>query len=699
MQGDFLRKLKDQIALQKDQAFLWSPVFVGAGIGAYFSLKAEPPPWTPALILALVVFIMAMGWRYRDQVLRPVYFVKFALILICVGFSAAQIRTQIVAAPVLEKKMNMSSIEGWVEVVEPLEEGTGSRIVLRTISIEGVDRVKTPLRVRLRLRQDMAVMSGQKIRILAGLNPPSGPVMPGGFDFRRHLYFSGIGAVGFAYRAPEILEEPQSLFARGIEGLRQNIGARIAAHLPPQQASVAMALMIGQQKALSDEDMKAIRDSGLAHMLSISGLHITLMAGVIFFLSRLMMAAIPDFALKHPIKKYAAIIAMAAAVFYMLIAGSTAPTVRSVLMIGVIFLAVILDRSPISLRLVSFAALMILLLQPENLLSVSFQMSFAAVAGLIAFFETTREMWSRWNREAGPLQRACVYLGGVCVTTLIATVTTTLFSIYHFQQFAFMGAVANLIAVPILSFFIMPFIVLAFFLMPLGLEGWALMPVGLGVDAILAIAKTCADLPHAVLLLRAIPFAAFILGVIGGLWIILWKGWGKTVAVLPVIAAIFLISQHNPPDILVSESHKLFGFQKEGALYVSSGKTDRFTRENWEKYYGKPEGSAIVMKTERNDFAACDAGACRLTIKDKKISYVTDPYLLNQECVWADIILSVEPVDEDRCYSSAIVDKFDTWRNGSHSVEIRQNTVQIQAAAVLAGDRPWVKKQKPRNKD
>ena len=186
MQGDFLRKLKDQIALQKDQAFLWSPVFVGAGIGAYFSLKAEPPPWMPALILAFVVVIMAMGWRYRDQVLRPVYFVKIALILICVGFSAAQIRAQIVAAPVLEKKMNMSSIEGWVETVEPLEEGTGSRIVLRTISIEGVDPAKTPMRVRLRLRQDMAVMSGQKIRILAGLNPPSGPVMPGGFDFRRH---------------------------------------------------------------------------------------------------------------------------------------------------------------------------------------------------------------------------------------------------------------------------------------------------------------------------------------------------------------------------------------------------------------------------------------------------------------------------------------------------------------------------------
>lgn len=688
MQGDFLQRImqgiRAEIAAQKDQQFLWSPIAISLGIGVYFCLPTEPDLWVGvgALLVSFAVF-----WGLRRLAWPGVF--GMAVILIALGFFAAQVRTVSVTAPVLARSLKPVMVSGVVQEIEPLEAGQGSRVTLTNIEIEDLPPEESPRAVRLKLRRDEGVLVGQRVQGLAEINPPSGPVMPGGFDFRRHLFFMGIGGVGFFYQTPEILAPPQGLWRGWIEALRQKIGARIEGALEARPAAVTLALMIGHQKALSEDDMAAIRASGLAHMLSISGLHITLLAGVVFFVVRLGMAGVESFALRHPIKKYAAAIAIGAAVFYMLVAGSTPPTVRSVLMTGLIFLAVIVDRSPFSLRLVAFAAVVILLFRPESLLSVSFQMSFAAVAGLIAFYEGTRRFWSAWAAHASVWKRMAMYACGVFVTTIIATAATALFSVYHFQNFAFVGVVANVLAVPLLSFFIMPFIVLAFFVMPLGLEVYPLRAVGWGAEGILAIAHACAALPFASLPVAGFSFWSFVAFVMAGLWVIMWKGPGKVAALMFIAVGLVGLVMDTRPAILVSEAHKVIGFIGDGELWVSTQRTDSFSRENWERSLGLRPGDAAVLPREGavEGWGRCAPEGCRFERAGRKIALIYDPYIAAVECTWADVIIALEPLYAQHCASHIVVDKFTTWREGA--VGIYLHPLRAVSAAEVIGHRPW----------
>lgn len=699
MQGHSLTFLREQLALQKDQLFLWSPVFVSIGIGTYFSLPFEPILGYTLTIFILCSLGLVAAIPIRKSNFRNAYLLIVALNLIILGFLCACVRTQLVNSPIIQNDIKVAEVIGTIEGIEPLEEGKGSRIIIYKPQINKLWPVQTPKRLRLKLKQDDNIRIGQKIKVLASLSPPSEPLIPDGFDFRRHLYFQGIGGVGFIFKNPEIIE--QNNVSTNIENIRDAAKRRIESILPPRESAVAIALMIGQQNALSKNDMDAIRNSGLAHMLSISGLHITLMAGVLFFLSRLCLVLIPNFGVLYPAKKFAAVFAMLGAVFYMLLAGSTAPTVRSVLMIGMAFLAIILDRSPISLRLVAFSALVILIFQPENLISVSFQMSFAAVTALIAFFDQTRNFWSRANEKFNLAGRILIYITSVCVTTIIATIASTPFSIFHFQQFAFMGVIANLVAVPLLSFFIMPFIVLSFFLMPVGLDIFPLKIVGIGIEMILQIAHSASNLPHAVISFAAIPFSALLCCILCGLWIILWKGIGKFCGLILLIPAAFIIAAAQSPDILISENHKLVGvITTDSKLYVNNRMSEKFVRTGWKKSLGLNDDLVLQEEGEIPTLnGRCDPEACRFMIKGQNVSILRSPYVQKQECNWADIILSPDPINTS-CNSKYVIDIFDTKMRGVHAVFISSSddSIRIRSVRDSIGNRPWTNSMAPYSK-
>ena len=356
-----------EAALQKPRLFLWFPVLLSLGIAAYFSLRAQPPVilTIAAVLIALAMFYLA-GPRHRTPC--------FLILLMVAGFAAAQARTHLVYTPILQKEISPVTVGGRIELIEEMEGGKGSRVVLRDVQIEGLEPGQTPRKIRLSVRKDEGLLAGQRIRVLGGIGPPSPPLNPGGFDFQRYMFFQGIGGLGFAFSVPEIIG---SADAKGdfIEDVRVAIDRRIAANMQHPEAAVAMALITGRRAAISDEANDAISAAGLAHILSISGLHIGLVSGIIFFVTRLLMACIPGFALRFPAKKYAAVFAFAGAAFYTMLAGATVPTQRSLIMIGIALFAVIVDRSPLSIRLVAFAALMVLLVSPESLTTASFQMS------------------------------------------------------------------------------------------------------------------------------------------------------------------------------------------------------------------------------------------------------------------------------------------------------------------------------------
>ncbi len=676
----------DQLYVQKDHIFLWIPVFFGLGIGGYFLLPFEPP-------IALALLVWGLALSIHVLIGGPCRFVSLAVFLVASGFLASCLRTSSVYTPILDKKINIVDVVGQVVSIEPMEDGSGSRIILSDLGIEKLSSEDTPRKIRLRLRADDGVQVGQRIKVLASLTPPSAPLVPGGFDFRRYLYFQGIGAVGFIFRAPEILVSAPPRFMV-IEAMRGFIASRIQYALEPQHASVALALIVGQKNALSDVDRQALRDAGLAHMLAISGLHVGLVSGALFFFLRFGLAAIPFIALRYPIKKIAAVFAFAGAVFYMLLAGGTVPTQRAVLMIGIVFLAILTDRSPISLRLVAFSALIVLIFKPESLLSASFHMSFAAVTCLVYFYDLTRNFWSQQYSKIDWFRKIMLYFLAVCITTVIASFATAPFALYHFGQVSFIGSLANLVAVPLFAFLIMPFALLSTVVTPIGLEYWPLQVVGGGIDLMLEVAFWAADLPWAIYRSSAWGAGACVRLVAAGRWIVLWKGWGRVLAVFPLCLSIILAGQQVLPNLLVSPSHKLFAVKHDDALYVSSRKSDKFVLERWEDYYGLEEGAAMPLPYKGGEKAQaiiykCGEDGCRFEMHGEKISYVRTGYAQLSECQWADILVSVHPVDKRNCSARVVVDKFDTWRHGGHAIWLSGLNVRVETVAEHTSKRPW----------
>ena len=649
--------LVEAFVSQRAEWFLWIPVFMGAGIIAYFTLPFEPG-WI--LIAPLILCALTGGYfLWRQHILRG-----FILFLMCasVGFSVAKLRTAHVYTPILQKELKFADVIGRVNAVEVLSAG-GMRVILEELQIEDIEPEHTPRKIRVKSKKAQHLRAGMRVKVLAGLNPPSPPVMPGGFDFQRYMFFQGIGAVGFTYGAFEVLESPETLvdWRKGLENIRTSVSARAVDALE-RSGGVAAALLVGQREGISEDDEDAMRHSGLAHMLAISGLHIGLIFGFVFFAVRLGLAGIQRLALEHPIKKYAAVAGMVVAVFYMFIAGATIPTQRAVLMISIVFLAILVDRTPLSMRLVAFSAIIVLLIAPYSLLSASFQMSFAAVAALVAFYEFIRTWWSAWHKKAGWLRRAMLYVVGVCFTSIVATIATAPFTLFHFQQIGLYGLLGNLLAIPLLAFVVMPMAVVFFILSPFGLQSLALIPMGFGIEGILKIAHFVSGLPHSVQTSYSWPAYALLIYAIGFLCILLFKGRLRLIGFIPVLVCIFIISQLKQPDILISSDAQLIAMhQDDGSLSFSNLRKDRFIREQWAQGAGvQYEEPQKWLKEGGVKGFACGQGGCRLERNGHRVSFLKTAQAFDEECAWADIVVSPDPVPD--CGSTnggaRVIDRF-----------------------------------------
>ena len=680
-------RLAAMLAAQKERLFLFVPVCMGAGVCGYFGLRFEPS-WGMVLapFAVLLPAVIMLGPRQLNSLVFYFSFVLLmAVFLAASGFGLAKLRAHLVATPMLTQPIKITRIEGRVASIERLEEGQGLRFILKDLAIERLPPEQTPHSVRLKVRAGDHVHPGDRISVLGALNPPSAPVAPGAFDFQRFAYFKQIGAFGFSYKDPVVIEPAHNNFSLWLEHLRQYVGERIIKAMPAREAGIANALMTGERAAISEQDNREMRDSGIFHIISISGLHISMIAGVVFFTVRFLMALFPTFAVYHPIKKYAAVIALVITILYMFMVGATVPTVRSVIRTGMVRLAVMFDRIPLSLRLVAIAALMIVAIVPEAVIGASFQMSFMAVTGLVAFYEGTRMYWVELYRNAGWFRRGLIYLAGICVTTVIASVATAPFSIYHFQQFANYGLLGNLLAVPLTSFIVMPAILLAYVLMPLGLDGPALWAVGQGVSGMLWVSHTVAGLPHAVWNPPSWPAGALISLALAGICACLLQGWGRLLAVLPLLAALVFVASWRPPDVLVSASGKLMALRSaDDRIYMSSRRADRFSAEAWMRLLG--HGAARPQVFAEGPFS-CDEFGCRYQSGAYKASFAFHAGIHAEECAWADLVIADDPVRLWNCQAPVVIDRFDLWRAGAHAVWLDEG--RVQSVEERRGQRPW----------
>ena len=698
--------MEARLAREQDRLGLWLPVFLGLGVGLYFALPVEPPWWAGAAlaILAGAVFAAVRSSRSMPAMAGVA---TAALLASALGLAAAQLRAFVVAAPVLAEKIGPVSIEGRIVLVEILPAREGARVTLEKLRISrvGLDRTPETVRVRLKRLPPQPLVPGDWISAHAILSPPSGPVAPGGFDFQRHAYFRSLGAVGFIVGDARLTAGAADAtggpgdFWLALERLRQALTMRIRAAVPGDAGAISAALMTGDRSAISASVNDAMRDSGLAHLLSISGLHVSLVAAILFVGLRGLLALVPPIALNFPIKKWTAALAIPGTLAYGVLSGMAAPTQRSVIMVAMVMLAVLADRRALSLRTLAWAAAAILLVQPENLFNPGFQMSFASVAALLAVFEATEN--SRRDSAERPWWRTGIVgvFALAVATSIIATAATAPFAIYHFNRFAAYGLVANMIAIPLSSFWVMPWAVAAFALMPFGLETYALVPMGLGVEAIIWTAQIVAAWPGAATVMPSMPLWGLIVATMGGLWLCLWRQrWryaGAALAVVGVLSAAFT----RPPDVLVDGDGRLLAVRTiDGGLAVSSPRAARLSRETWLRLSGLEEGEfAPWPKAGQADDAGrlrCDGAGCVVRAHGRAVALVRDRAALIEDCAMADLVLSLVPAKRICAgYGRAVViDRNDLRALGAHAVWIGERGIEVRAANDLRGERPWVLK-------
>ncbi len=685
-----LSLITEALSAERERWPLWIPVGAGIGILGYFSLPTEPARWSGAMAIvgALAAYAFSRG--------RTGAAVAVAVLAIALGFSAAQLGTARVDGPMLESRVGPAWVEG--RVVGQTLTPNGVRLVLADPAVDRLAAAETPSRVRVRLLPGSdPVATGARIGVRAVLNPPSRPVIPGGFDFRRHAFFQGIGGVGYAVGHPRLADGDSSRTGLWLESLRRGIAARIWETLDGDRAAIATALMTGDRGAIRGEIHDAIRDAGLAHLLAISGLHLGLVAGLVFFAVRAGLALVPSLALEYPIKKWAAIAALAGGFAYMFIVGATVPTQRAFVMAGLVLVAVLVDRTAISMRLAAWAAALVLAVSPYSLLGPSFQMSFAAVIALIAGYEALRHRLAEWRSRAGPVRLAALYFGGVLLSTAIASTATAPFALYHFQQIASYGLITNLLAVPLTALWIMPFGLAAYLLMPLGLDFLALIPMGWGISALLAIAEAASGWPHAALRIAASPDWALALAVTGGLWLCLWNGRWRYWGIVGILAGQAGLVWPKPgPDVLVSEDGQLMAVRTaEGGLALSGWRRDRFTRDIWLRADGRAGAQAWPQEgTSEDGTLSCDLLGCLYRRDGIVIALVRDPRALAEDCVAADIVFAAVPVPRS-CGAETIIDRFDVWRHGAHAISLTPDGPAVDRVADGTGLRPWTLDRRP----
>lgn len=692
-----LSLLRDELIAQRERWPLWLPVLLGLGIAAYFASPQEPPAWLgPG---AATVFLVA-AWALR-RFAGP-RLAAIGLLAAALGFAAAQLRSLDVAAPVLERAWGPAGMTAEVLDAEPHERGW--RLYLRPLEMAGLEAATLPARVRVIVAGlEAAPQPGSLIGLRASLRPPSPPAAPGAFDFARQAWFQQLGGIGFTYGPPRFLA-PATSETRGLAeawrlwwtALRQEITQRIMAVLEGPRGAMAAALVTGHRGGIPEAIEEDMRDSGLAHLLSISGLHMVLVAGLLFFALRAGLALLPSLALARPIKKWAAVGAAAGAFVYVNLCGDAVPAERAFLMVLVVLLAVLLDRRAISLRLVAVAAAVLLVTAPESLMTASFQMSFGAVTALIAAYEA----WQRHRQSrgqhgeggGGPLRRAGAYLLATAATSVIAMLATDPFAAFHFQRLALYGLPANLVAVPLTSFWIMPWAVLAVLLMPLGLEAFALVPMGWGIDGVIATAATVAAWPGALLHVPPMPDVGLALIVLGGLWLCLWQRSWRWLGLAPILFGALSPLAFEPPALLVSGDARQVALRDdEGRLWVASRRGNRFVLETWQRQaFASETVTWPALGSAAGGALSCDPLGCLFRAGEWRVAVLLDPAAAADDCAVADLVVSLEPLRRQPCAGpTLVIDRFDLWREGAHAVWLGANDLRIATTAQAQGDRPW----------
>lgn len=589
---------------EREQLPLWTPVMLGIGIAAWFALP-QRADWMAFVCAALAVGVLALGaGRGEGRLLRML---GAAALLAAAGCLLAWTRAGLVGEPPLARPA-MVTMTATVLDVEALPARQLSRIV-----VEPIARPDLPRKIRLNLADEAAppgtrIVRGVTVRLRARLMPPAPASLPGGYDFARRAWFDGLGATGRVLPPVTVLGAP----AVEREPLQQRLSRHVTGRLDGAAGAIAATLASGDRGHISPEDEEAMRRSGLAHLLSISGVHVTAVVGAVVLLTWRLLALVPALALRWPLMLVAAAAGAGAGVGYTLLTGAEVPTIRACVAALLVMAALALGRRAISLRVVAGGALLILLLWPEALVGPSFQLSFAAVATIVALVEHPAMRAFFAAREESRLRRLGRFVVGLLATGLAVEAALMPIALYHFHLTGMLGALANMVAIPLTEFVIMPGVAVALLLDLCGAGAPAWWVAGQALDLLLWIAHAVAAQDNAILLRPAIPSAAFALVMAGLLWLLLWRT-ALRYAGLPLIAAGLAGYAMAPmPDVLVTDDGRHVAVRTaDGGLALLRDRAGDYVRDQMAELAGWTGEAAAIADLPG---ARCSPEFCRLTL-------------------------------------------------------------------------------------
>jgi competence protein ComEC len=664
----------------------WVPVAFGTGIALYFTADREP---ILAVVAPFAALLCVAAFFARRQKFFPILVMIAA---IASGFATATFKSSRVAHVVLTKPVSSVALKGFVETHEERERT--DRFVLRVEEMDAPRGHTKIERVRLSVRKGTAPDVGSFVELKARLQPPLSPQRPGSYDFGRDMYFQGIGASGFAMGAVKTIEAPKSggpylRYAALMQNMRDAIDARIRTVLSGDNRAIATALLTGRRDAITTPVNDAMFISGLGHVLSISGYHMAVVAGVVFFGVRALLALFPMLTVTFPIKKWSALAALFAATFYLLLSGAEVATQRSYFMTAVVLIAVMADRRAITFRTLAVAAMIVLIFAPEALVHPSFQMSFAATLGLVAIVQISMPTLFA-SPDNSKVARAALWGGreiiALAMASFIAGLATTPYAAFHFHRITPYGVLANLGAMPIVSAVVMPAGLLGLIAMPFGLDGvfWRLMDVG--ILWMIAVSQWVAALPGAIGRMASFgsgALAAMSMGIIllGLLRTPLrWAG-----AVLIVLATAWALATPQP-DILVSGDGRNVGVRgKDGLLRVMHTGKDAFLVREWLAADADPR---IAADTALSDGVSCDeAGCVTADTGGRLVALSLKPESLADDCAQAAVVVTTHQTPED-CKATVIGQEM-LRQQGTLALRKTENGYTVTAIRPRGVDRPW----------
>ncbi|MGD9810584.1 MAG: ComEC/Rec2 family competence protein [Sphingobium sp.] len=687
-------RLESWLEAERERIGLWVPVMLGCGIAAWFALP-DSRWWAAWIVLCSLV---ALGCAFLKAGGRLPMPAMNGALLAAVGCAIIWGKALIGGAPPLERPV-FARFEARVLAVEAQPALARVRVML-----EPRDRAQAfPRRVRVNI-DEAEIPAGlgpdAVIAVRARLMTPAPPAVPGAYDFAERAFFQGIGATGRALPPVKVISAAP---VRAVP-LRQSLGAHIRERLPASEGAIASTLATGDRGAIAREDEEAMRRSGLAHLLSISGLHVSAVIAAAIVLTYRLLALWPRLALTVPLMLVSAGVGAATGIGYTLLTGAQVPTVRSCIAALLVLGGLALGREAISLRLIAAGAIIVLLIWPESLVGPSFQMSFAAVTVIVALAET------RWFRDLTQRRdEAFAWRLGRTTLALFLTgaaveIALTPIALHHFHQAGMLGAFANLVAIPLTTFVIMPAEVLAllFDVAGMGAPFWWI--VGKAIGLLIGLAHFVARQPLAVWPLPVSATAAFSATVFGGLWFLLWRTRVRLFGLLPVaVGAVAMIAAPLPDLLVTGDGRHLAVRQEDGRLALLRGRAGDYVRDMFSASAGNGSGKTDdgedMIPLEDTANARCSRDICSVLVRRPERDWLVVATRTGVRVPWralVDLCAQADIVVSDRRLPAGCVprwlklDRTHLARTGGTAIYLEEH--RWESVTNAADRHPWVAK-------